>query len=93
MATPETKVVLPPELTQFVQSLVAEGRYASADAAVAAGLRLLKDREAALADVRAKIQEGVDAARRGDVYDAEEVFDEIDAELREWEQQRGRKSA
>ncbi len=77
-------ISLTPELESFVDSRVASGRYQSASEVVRAGLRLLEqseqDREAALAEVRQKIQLGLDQIQRGEVFDGEAVFDELDQE-------------
>jgi antitoxin ParD1/3/4 len=77
-------ISLTPELESFVDSKVASGRYQSASEVVRAGLRLLEqseqDREAALAEVRQKIQLGLDQIQRGEVFDGEAVFDELDQE-------------
>jgi antitoxin ParD1/3/4 len=77
-------ISLPPELEAFVDSRVASGRYQSASDVVRAALRLLetaeRDREAALADVRHKIQLGLNQIQRGEIFDGEEVFDELDQE-------------
>lgn len=77
-------ISLTPELESFVDSRVASGRYQSASEVVRAGLRLLEqdelEREAALAEVRQKIQLGLDQIQRGEVFDGEAVFDELDQE-------------
>jgi antitoxin ParD1/3/4 len=77
-------ISLTPELESFVDSRVASGRYQSASEVVRAGLRLLEqtesEREAALAEARQKIQSGLDQIQRGEVFDGEAVFDELDQE-------------
>ena len=61
-----------------------DDRYQSASEVVRAALRLLetaeRDREAALAEVHQKIQLGLDQIQRGEVFDGETVFDELDEE-------------
>ncbi|TXM69755.1 type II toxin-antitoxin system ParD family antitoxin [Methylobacterium sp. WL120] len=52
-------IVLDPAEAAFVDGLVADGRYPSADRAVREGLRLLHAREARLSDLREAWNEGV----------------------------------
>lgn len=68
---------LPVEANDFVKSLVAQGKYQSEEAAVVDGIRLLKGRE----ELRAKIATGVDQLDRGESFDEESVFDEVEAEI------------
>jgi antitoxin ParD1/3/4 len=74
-------VSLTPELEKFVESRVASGRYLSASEVVREGLRLLEDRElsrqAALEEVRRKIAIGLEQAELGELFDGEEVFQEV----------------
>jgi antitoxin ParD1/3/4 len=76
-----TNVSLTPELDKFVEAQLATGRYQSASEVFREGLRLLQEREerrkAALDEVRKKIREGLDAAKRGDLFDGEEVLRQI----------------
>jgi antitoxin ParD1/3/4 len=73
------------ELEQLVQDKVKSGQYSSASEVVQEALRLLQQRDEALVlrkdEVRQKIDEGWDAARRGEFLDADKVFDRIDREL------------
>ena len=73
------------ELEQLVQSKVKSGQYGSASEVVQDALRLLQQRDEAFVlrkeEVRQKIDEGWDAARRGQFVDGDEVFDRIDREL------------
>ncbi len=68
---------LPVEANDFVKSLVAQGKYQSEEDAVVDGIRLLKGRE----ELRAKIAVGTDQLDRGDSFDEESVFDEVEAEI------------
>ena len=68
-------IQLSPDAMQFVKGLVASGQFESVEAAVAAGVQLLKSQQ----QLRAEIQKGIDDADAGRVFDGEEVF----AELRE----------
>jgi antitoxin ParD1/3/4 len=53
-----TSVSLCDHLARFIESQVAEGRYASASDVTRAGLRLLEGREAKLTALRAALAEG-----------------------------------
>lgn len=64
-------------LEAFVEQLVKSGRYGSKSEVLREGVRLVQEREAKLAEFHALIQEGVDAIERGEVYDLDEVFDEL----------------
>ena len=68
-------VQLTPDAMQFVEGLVASGQFDSAEAAVAAGVQLLKSQQ----QLRAEIQKGIDELDAGQGIDGEVVF----AELRE----------
>ena len=68
-------VQLSPDAMQFVEGLVASGQFESAEAAVAAGVQLLKSQQ----QLRAEIQKGIDELDAGQGIDGEVVF----AELRE----------
>jgi antitoxin ParD1/3/4 len=71
-------VSLTPELELLVQNKVQSGRYQSASEVIREGLRLLADqdrlREAQLAEVRRKIQTGIDQLDRGEGIRGEEVL-------------------
>ncbi len=79
-------VSLTPEFEKFVEAEVASGRYQSASEVFREGLRLLQDREekrkAALQEVRRKVRQGLDAAKRGELFDGGEVLREILGESR-----------
>lgn len=82
MATRTTlNISLTPQLQEFVDQRVASGRYQSASEVIREGLRLLEERdlrrEAARRELQGKIDEGLAAADRGELYDFDEVFDEL----------------
>ncbi len=68
-------VQLSPDAMQFVEGLVASGQFESAEAAIAAGVQLLKGQQQLVAE----IQKGIDELDAGQGIDGEVVF----AELRE----------
>ncbi len=65
-------VSLTPELEGFARSLVETGRYNSASEVMRESLRLLQEREANVAHLRALIREGVESGEPT-AYDREEV--------------------
>ncbi|BBF80759.1 type II toxin-antitoxin system ParD family antitoxin [Asticcacaulis excentricus] len=65
----------------FIQTQLASGRYNNASEVLRDALRLMEDRERRLASLDAKLQEGLRDAEEGRVYDIEDVFDELNAEL------------
>ena len=65
-------------LETYVEALVQKGRYGSKSEVIREGIRLVQERETRLTFLHAAIQEGIDAANAGDVYDEEEVFAELD---------------
>ena len=83
MATTRTTVniSITPELDAFLQSRVKSGRYQTTSEVVREALRLLErheqDREAAILQLKAKLQRGAGQAERGELIDGDEVFDEL----------------
>jgi antitoxin ParD1/3/4 len=74
-------VSLTPELEMLVTRKVESGLYQSASEVIREGLRLLEDhdrlRELHLAEVRKKIQSGLDQLDRGEGIPGEQVFAEM----------------
>ena len=60
-------VVLTESQSALVDRLVASGRYQNASEALRAGLRLLESEEAQFDALRARLEAGLDQARRGDL--------------------------
>jgi len=79
-------VSLTPELDQFVHDRLATGRYQTASEVIREGLRLLefqeRDREAAHAALKAKLERGSAQADRGEFVDPDAVLKKIDARKR-----------
>jgi len=65
----------------FVQAQLASGRYGNASEVVRDALRLMEERERRLAALDAAIARGMADAEAGRVHDADQVFDELEAEL------------
>ena len=86
-------VSITPELEEFVQSLVASGRYHSASEVVRDALRLLRRHDELTRieaeELRREIQLGLDDLEQGRVVDGEQAFEEI----RRMSRERRRKSA
>lgn len=78
-------VSLTPELDDFVASKVASGKYLSASEVVRDGLRLLEERDqvrqAAVIEVRRKIEQGLASLDRGEGIDGEQAFENLKARL------------
>jgi antitoxin ParD1/3/4 len=73
---------LPPDLEQFVEAKVRSGRFRSADEAIAAGVRLLRQQEEAEeARVLEGIRQGLDDMRANLGRPAEQVFEDIRREF------------
>ena len=70
-------VSLTKELEEFVRRKVESGRYSSATEVIRAGFQLLvredELRDARLAAIRARVEEGIAQAERGELGDGEEA--------------------
>ena len=66
-------VQLTPDAIQFVEGLVASRKFESAEAAVSAGVELLKSQQ----HLAAEIQKGIDELDAGKGIDGEVVFGEL----------------
>lgn len=75
-----------PYWESFVETSVAEGRYASAVDVVNEGLRLVEERDEKLRALRETIQASI---TEGGWYSADEVMQSVDEELDAWESERG----
>jgi len=63
----------------FVQAQLASGRYGNASEVLRDALRLMEARERRLAALDAALERGIADVEAGRVYDADEVFDELEA--------------
>jgi antitoxin ParD1/3/4 len=67
------------KLESTVSKLVARGRYNSKSEVLREGVRLVEEREKALAELDRKLEEGLADIRAGRVEPAEKVFSELKA--------------
>jgi antitoxin ParD1/3/4 len=78
-------LALTPELEQFIQNQVANGKYASADEVLIAGLKLLEEREhlyqGRFEELQREIMVGVEEADLGELIDGETVFHKLREKL------------
>ena len=65
----------------FVQDQLSSGRYNNASEVLRDALRMMEVRERRLAAMDASIQRGLADIDAGRVYDADQVFDELEAEM------------
>jgi len=69
---------LPTEQHTFIQRLVANGRFPSADDAIIEGVRLLMSRE----HLKQEVALGIDHADAGKLVDHDTVFEQLRAKAR-----------
>jgi len=85
-------VSLTPELEQYVHSKIKSGRYLSASEVVREALRLLEERDQLrtirLETLRKEIMVGIEQSDRGEVFDGEEVIQELLGEIEQAHQTR-----
>lgn len=74
-------ISITPELDAFLQDRVNSGRYQTTSEVVREALRLLErqeqERDAALYQLKAKLERGAGQAEGGELIDGDEVFDEL----------------
>ncbi len=82
------KIELRPELEALIKQDVERGPYKSVDEFVEQAVSLLHEQEAWLAEqgseIRAKIEEGYAAAKRGELVDSSEVRSRLEEKKRAW---------
>jgi antitoxin ParD1/3/4 len=78
-------VHLTPELERLIQGRLASGHYGSATEVVGIALRLLEEHDRLhqvwVKDLREKVATGLTQLERGEHWDGEQDFDELEAEL------------
>jgi antitoxin ParD1/3/4 len=65
----------------FVQAQLASGRFNNASEVLRDALRLMEERERKFAALDAAIARGIADVEAGRVFDAEEVFEELEREI------------
>ncbi len=77
-------ITLRPEHERLISEALRSGAYQSPEEVIKRALELLRDRDAWLAENRAKIEEGYAAAERGDLIDSDQVHAQMDERKRAW---------
>jgi antitoxin ParD1/3/4 len=77
-------IILRPEHERLISEALRSGAYQSPEEVIKRALELLRDRDAWLAENRAKIEEGYAAAQRGNLIDDDEVRAQMDDRKRAW---------
>ncbi|NQU19759.1 MAG: type II toxin-antitoxin system ParD family antitoxin [Candidatus Nealsonbacteria bacterium] len=75
---------LPPEIQQYVEQVVATGRYESAEQVVREAFRLLQEQDRAFASLQTDVKKGFDQLERGEGIELDdqglrEFFDDVQA--------------
>ncbi|TAM79612.1 MAG: type II toxin-antitoxin system ParD family antitoxin [Acidobacteria bacterium] len=77
-------ITLRPEHERLISEALRSGAYQSPEEVIKRALELLRDRDAWLAENRAKIEEGYAAAQRGELIDGDQVRAQMDERKRAW---------
>ena len=80
-------------LESTVNRLVKKGRYNSRSEVLREGVRLVEEREKALAKLDAALERGMANSRAGRVHTAKEVFDELRAKYNAMAESQERRNA
>lgn len=74
-------VSLTPELEQFIQTEIASGKYTSAEEVIAAGIKLLEEREriykGRFEELKKEIMIGIEQLDHGQRLDGREVIEQL----------------
>lgn len=76
------------EYDAIIDDAMKTGRYSTPEDVVRASLQLFSVQEEAEARFSAELQKGIDAADRGELADADEVFDRLERKYRTMAEQR-----
>jgi antitoxin ParD1/3/4 len=77
-------IILQPEHDQLIAEALRSGAYQSSEEVIKQALELLRERDAWLAENRAKIEEGYAAAQRGELTDSDQVRAQMEEKKRAW---------
>jgi putative addiction module CopG family antidote len=77
-------MTLHPEHERLIAEALQSGAYQDSGEVIQRALELLRDRDAWLAENRAKIDEGYAAAQRGELIDADQVRVQMEERKRAW---------
>ncbi len=77
-------IILQPEHDQLIAEALRSGAYQSSEEVIKRALELLLERDAWLAENRAKIEEGYAAAQRGELIDSDQVRAQMEEKKRAW---------
>ena len=82
-------IVLTPEIEEFVKEQIESGNYQDALAVIREGLQLLADREriyqGRFQQLKQEIEIGIEELKRGEIFDGEAVFDELEEDIQQIE--------
>ncbi len=85
-------IELTKKMEELVQTKLNEGQYNSVDEVLAKAFFLLAEfdqpptsTEEEITQIRTSIEEGYQSAQRGELHDVDEVFAELEAEVKRWE--------
>jgi len=70
-------ITLFPDQEKLIAEKVHSGEYQSATDVLSAALQAIEERDQALGRIRTQIDEGFAQAERGELFDGDEVFQEI----------------
>jgi antitoxin ParD1/3/4 len=78
---PTRNIVLTDQQSAFVDAMITEGRFQNASEALRAGLRLLEREEAAWAEAKRGVLEGLAQIERGETVDGYQAMERVRSEV------------